>query len=166
MNLSPTTQKHRTGSGNPFQIPTEASEWVVWCSARPKVSTLSWEVATEFALALLSQLVTEATFKYSQTRRTELKEGVSTTAAHAPHSLWSEGRTSRQAYQNLLLTSAFVCVENDLLETTKWDWCQWISALVISTRFEESVEAMASVTTTKLWASLGDDAKALFDAEV
>lgn len=49
-------------------------------------------------------IISQATFRYSQTRSTKLKGGVSTTAAHAPHSLWSEGRTSWQAHHGLLLT--------------------------------------------------------------
>ena len=59
-----------------------------------------------------------------------------------------------QAHHNL--PSASVCVENDRRSRK-------VGLVDISS--EELVEAMVSVAT-KLWASLGDDAKALFDTEV
>ena len=152
MNLSP-ARKLQTGSGNDFQIPTKASEWVVWCSVWPKVSTPSWEVATEFALALLSQLVRQrsGTVKHDVPswkrvfRHRPLMRRI-------PYVL--RGKFLRQAHHNL--PSASVCIENDRRSRE-------VGLVDISS--EELVEAMVSVAT-KLWASLGNDAKALFDAEV
>jgi hypothetical protein len=118
-----------------------------------------------------SVIISQATFRYSQTRSTELKEGVSTTAAHAPHSLWSEGRTPRQAHHNLLLTPVHVSALKTTYQKprsgTGASGYQLLQFHVFNAirRIGRSHGPMASVTA-KLWASLGHDTKALFNAEV